>query len=120
MKMTIKNQRIVRAIRSIDKITIFLHICLIVFVKIRDNNLSTNKNYNFEFKQNFQQLKFENDFFNHIIDAHFVVVQIRNVINVFVILSKHAKLDMLRNFEKKNCYYVSFENRHLIVVSSHN
>ena len=120
MKLIFKNQRIVRTIKSIDKITISSHTCLIVFVKIRDQSLSTNRNYNFEFKQNFQQLEFEDDFFNHIIDAHLVVVQIRNVINVSIILSKHAKIDMLRVFEKKDCYHVSSDDRHLTAISSRN
>ena len=118
MKLILKSQRIVRTIRSVDKITISSHTCLVVFVKIRDQSLSTNKNYNFESKQNFQQLKFENDFFNHIIDVHLAVVQIRNVINVSIILSKHAKIDMLRDFEKKDCYHVSFDDRHLTAISS--
>ena len=120
MKLIFKNQRIVRTVKFVNKITISSHICLIVSVKIRDQSLSANKNYNFEFKQNFQQLEFEDDFFNHIIDAHLVVVQIRNAINKSVILSKHAKIDMLRDFEKKNCYHVSFDDRHLTVVSSRN
>ena len=120
MKLIFKSQRIVRTIRLIDKIIISSHTCLIVFVKIRDQNLSTNRDYNFESKQNFQQLKFENDFFNHIIDAHLVVVQIRNVINVLIILFKHAKIDILRDFEKKNCYHVSFDDKHLTAISFRN
>ena len=118
MKLTLKSQRIVRAIRSVDKIIISSHICLVVSVKIRDQSLSTNRNFNFEFKQNFQQLEFENDFFNHIIDVHLAIVQIRNVINVSIILSKHAKIDMLRDFEKKDCYHVFFDDRHLTAISS--
>ena len=118
MKLIFKNQRIVRAIKLIDKIIISSHTCLVVSVKIRDQNLSTDRDYNFESKQNFQQLELENDFFNHIIDVHFAVVQIRNVINVSIILSKHAKIDMLRDFEKKNCYHVFFDDKHLTTISS--
>ena len=118
MKLILKSQRIVRAVRSVDKITISSHTCLVVFVKIRDQSLSTNRNYSFESKQNFQQLEFEDDFFNHITDAHLVVVQIRNVINVSIILSKHAKIDMLRDFEKKDCYHVSSDDKHLTAISS--
>ena len=120
MKLIFKNQRIVQTIILIDKIIISSHICLIVSVKIRDQSLSTNKDYNFESKQNFQQLEFEDDFFNHIIDVHFVVVQIRNVINVSIILFKHAKIDILRDFEKKDCYHVSFDDKHLTTISSRN
>ena len=120
MKLIFKSQRIVRAVRSVDKITISSHTCLVVSVKIRDQNLSADRNYNFEFKQNFQQLEFEDDFFNHIIDAHLVVVQIRNVINVSIILSKHAKIDMLRDFEKKDCYHVFSDDRHLTAISFRN
>ena len=46
MKLTFKDQRIVRTIKSINKIIISFHICLTILVKIRDNDLSTNKDYN--------------------------------------------------------------------------
>ena len=118
MKLIFKNQRIVRAVRSVGKITISSHTCLAVSVKIRDQSLSADRDYSFESKQDFQQLGFEGGFFNHITDVHFAVVQIRNVINVSVILSKHAKIDMLRDFEEEGCYHVSSDDRHLAAISS--
>ena len=36
MKLIFKSQRVVRTIKSINKITISSHTCLVVFVKIRD------------------------------------------------------------------------------------
>ena len=62
MNIVFKNHRIIRVVRSIDFIIISIHICMTVFVKIRECNLSKNRDYNFEFKQNFQILN-SNSFF---------------------------------------------------------
>ena len=115
-----KNQRITNAIRSINQIIISFHFNLTISIKIREINLSINRDYNFDFKQNFQQLNLEKDFFNHVIDAHLIIVSIRNVINKSIILSKYTKIDMLYNFDEKKYYMTSFDNRHLTIVSSCN
>ena len=69
MNIVFKNHRIIRVVRSIDFIIISIHTCMTVLVKIRECNLSKNRDYNFEFKQNFQALNSERNFFNHITDA---------------------------------------------------
>ena len=118
MNIVFKNFRIIRVVRSIDFLIISIHICMTVLVKIRECNLSKDRDYNFEFKQNFQVLNSEKNFFNHITDVQIIVVQIRNVNNKSYILFKNVKINMLRNYEEKNCYNTSSNNRHFAIVFS--
>ena len=45
-----------------------------------------------------------------------MIVQVRNATNKLYILSKNAKIDMLRDFEKENYYNVLSNDRHLTAV----
>ena len=96
-----KNHRIIRAVRSIILITISSHIYMTIFIKIRDNNLFENRDYSFESKQDFQILNSKNEFFNHITNVNVFVVQIQNVSNKSYFLFKNAKVNMLRDYERK-------------------
>ena len=112
-----KERRIFRAIKNANQLTIFAYFCVFVSVKIKKNILSLNRNYFFYFKQNFVALKSKDSFFNYIIDANIVVVQIRNILNRSYVLSKNAKIDMLRDFEKKECYLAASKNCYRTVSS---
>ena len=101
MNIVFKNHRIIRVVRFVIFVIISSHICMTIFIKIRDNRLSKNRDYNFDFKQNFQILKSKFFFFNHIINVQIIVIQIRNVNNKSYILFKNIKINMLRNYEKK-------------------
>ena len=74
INIVFKNHRIIRVVRSIDFIIISTHICMTVLVKIRECSLSKNRDYSFEFKQNFQILNSKENFFNHITNAQIIVV----------------------------------------------
>ena len=45
------------------------------------------------------------------------MIQMRNVINEIIVILRHAKLNRILNYEKKNCYQTSSKNVHLIVKS---
>ena len=92
--------RVDRAIRFLEQFTISFHIHMIVSMKIRDQILSIDRNYFFHSKKN---VRFEtkNDFFVHIIDVNIIVVQMKNVIDVSIIISRNSKLNKLQNYEKK-------------------
>ena len=47
-----------------------------------------------------------------------MIVQVRNVINKLYILLKNVKIDILRDFEKKDCYNILSNNRYLTIVFS--
>ena len=42
----------------------------------------------------------------------------KNVIDVLIIISRNSKLNKLQNYEEKNCYFASSNDRYLIVKSS--
>ena len=120
MNIVFKSHRITRVVRFAILVIISPHICMTVSIKIRGNSLSKDRDYSFESKQNFQALGSEGGFFNHVTNAHIVVVQVRNASNKAYILFKNVKIGMLRNYEEKGCYIASSEDRHLVVVFSRN
>ena len=79
---------------------------MFILIKIKKNNLSTNRDYFFHSKKIFKKFDLKNFFFNYITNANIVVVQIRNILNRFCILLKNVKVDMFRDFKKKMLFNV--------------
>ena len=102
INITAKKRRIIRTVKNTAQLTILAHFCIFVFVKIKSENLFFDRDYFFHSKKNFKNLKSKKDFFNHITNANIVIVQIRNIFNRSYILFKNAKINMFRDFEKKN------------------
>ena len=98
-----RDKRMNRIVKFLKQLIIFSHTHMIVFVKIREQILSTNRDYFFYSLEN-NRLKTENDFFIHIFDVNFIVVQIRNSTNQSIIISRNSKLDKLNDYDEKNCF----------------
>lgn len=112
------DSRVDRAIRVLKQLVISSHTHMIISVKIREQILSSNRDYSFNAKKD-SRFDVENDFFAHITNAHIVTVQVRNVINQSITISKNAHLDKLQDYdEEEECFFVVFENRHLTVKST--
>ena len=120
MNVISKNQRIIRAVRFAALFIIFSHFNMTISIKIRGSALLDDRDYNFKSKSDFKQLRLEEEFFNHIIDAHVMIVQIRNITTKTIILFKNVKVETLQNFNEEKCYHVVFENKHLTAISSFN
>ena len=71
-----KEQRITRSIRATVMIVVSSHAFMIMSVRIRNDRLSKNRDYSFESKNDFQQLKLEENFFNHVVDVNVTTIQI--------------------------------------------
>ena len=115
--MISREQRIDRVLRTVVVVIVSSHSCAIVSVKLRDNALFIDRDYNFCLKSN-QMLKQENDFFAVIIDFNSMTVQIRNVNNQSYRISRNLKIDNFRDFEKKDCYAINVDDNHLAMMSS--
>ena len=68
-----RDKRMNRIVKFLKQLIIFSHIHMTVFVKIREQTLSTNRDYFFHSLEN-SRLKTKNDFFVYIIDVNFIVV----------------------------------------------
>ena len=75
-----RDNRINRVVRLLKQITILSHFYIAISIKFREQALSANKDYFFHSQEN-SRLRAKDGFFEHVIDAHLVVVQIRNFIN---------------------------------------
>ena len=111
-----RNQRIDKILRIIVVVIVSFHFCVTMSIKLRDNALSIDRDYNFCFKSN-QMLKQENDFFVIIIDFNSMTMQIRNVNDQSYRVSRNLKIDNFRDFEKKDCYLVNVDDNHLATMS---
>ena len=94
INIIIKKKQIFCIVKNVVQLIIFVYFCIFVFIKIKNENLFLNKNYLFYAKQKFKNLKSKNNFFNHITNVNFVVIQIRNIINQLYILFKNVKIDL--------------------------
>ena len=115
LSMTFREQRIDKVLRTIVTVIVSFHSCVIVSIKLRDNALLIDRDYNFCFKSN-QMLKQENDFFVIIIDSNSMTIQIQNVNNQFYRISRNLKIDNLRDFEKKDCYVINVDDSYLVTM----
>ena len=75
-----RDNRINCVVRLLKQITISSHFYITISIKFREQTLLTNRNYFFHSQENLR-LRVEDNFFEHVIDAHLIVVQIRNFIN---------------------------------------
>ena len=90
-----------------------------IFVKYKDNVLSTDRDYNFSFKS-FKALSVENKFFVYIMFINVVAIQMKNALNTFFVVFKNMKMNDLHDYEEKDCYIINIDDRYLVVVSASN
>ena len=109
-----KDQRIERNVRTLKQIQMLSHISMTISVKIREKDLSKNRDYLFESKT-FTVLSLNDDFLAHVISVNMMIVQIRNIFNEIFIVSKHFRVETLIDYAEEKCYVVFSENAHLAV-----
>ena len=117
VKLTIINRdtSIKRVTRFAVDVKISIRFNTIISFKLRDKSkLLFDRNFMFV-SQRIDRLKFDDDVFSHIIDAHTNVVMIQNVNDKNVFLSKNCRIKIIQNYKKKDCYLTSTKNIHFIV-----
>ena len=106
-----------RLIRTVFQTVISVEAIMTISIKLKKTKLFKNWNYNF-FSKNNRQLDSEKKNFAHIIHVKIKTVQIKNVSNKLFIISKNFKIDLFRDYTKKNCFLITSKNRHLIISSA--
>ena len=103
VKLTIINREssMKRIIRFVVDVKISTHFNTIIFFKLRDKSkLFFDRKFMFV-SQRIDRLKFDDDVFSHIINAHIDVVMIQNVNDKNVFLFKSCRIKIIQNYEKK-------------------
>ena len=106
-----KNERVKRTIRFLTIIIILFHSCAVVSIKYKNEKLSHNRDFMFNF-YNVDRLDVEKKIF-YIVNVNFCFVQIRNIIDKSIFIIKNERLNILMKYEKKNCYLTNLKIRHL-------
>ena len=89
-----KKTRIIRFVKSTIQFIIFVNFCIVVSIKTKNDKLFVDRDYFFHSKKDFRDLKSKKDFFNHITNANFNAIQMKNIFNQFYIFFKNVKIDM--------------------------
>ena len=109
-----KSERVKRAVRSLAIIIILFHLCAAVLMKYKDEKLSHDRDFMFNF-HDVDRFDVEKKMFSHIMNVNFCFVQIRNTTDKSVFIIKSERLNILMKYKEKDCYLVGSEIRHLIV-----
>ena len=96
---------------------ILARMIMTISVRIRDAKISKNRDYSFFSKTN-NMLRFKEKFFAYIMSSKITAVQVRNTTNRLYTILKNFKIEHLKDFNKKKCYLIASENRHLVINSS--
>ena len=107
-------KRVKRIIRAQTVTTILFHSVFVILIKFRDSKLLIDRNYMFN-SNSIERLEKKSDVFFYIVDVNFDVVQIRNVTNKSIFISKNERLDVFQKYEKKSCYLINSKHRHFAV-----
>jgi hypothetical protein len=113
-----KSQITNRVVRAIVKTMISSESIVTISIRIRERNLSENRDYSFFLKSQ-RQLSSENEFFNHVMRLKMIEMQVRNIAKISCVILKNFEIDSLHDYKKKETYHAAFKNKHLAITSAH-
>ena len=106
-----------RAARAAGGVRIPAHTAATIPFKLRGSTeLPIDRDFMF-IPQRLKQLGHDGGILSHIVDAHTIVMQMRNINEKNVLISKNARLDIIQKYEKKGCYFARSKNSHLTTNS---
>ena len=113
LSTTSKEISIKRIIICTLTITIFFHINIKVSIKLQKKESFFNRDYMFYSKRSLR-LNREEEIFFHIMDSNFSDILITNSSNELIKILKRSRLNLIKEFDEKNCYMIFLLNAHLI------
>jgi hypothetical protein len=113
-----KSQMTDRVVRAIVKTMISSESIVTIPIRIRERNLSKNRDYSF-FSKSQRQLSLESEFFNHVMRLKMIEMQVRNIAKISFVILKNFEIDSLHDYREKETYHATFEDRHLAIASAH-
>ena len=109
--ITSKKFFINRIVICVLTIVISAHINIKILKTLRKKSSLSDRDYMFHFDY-IARLKSEREIFSHIIDLEFSKVTVINSFVDFVIISKRTSLNVVKKFEKNECYIISKHDAH--------
>ena len=110
-----KKTSINRTIRASAQIIISIGEIMAVPIHVKNNQMSTDKDYSF-FSKIDRMLNSEKGFFAHVIETDLIAVQMKNTSAKSYIIFKNLKVNHFRDFEKEGCFLTTSQNRHLTIA----
>ena len=118
MTVILIKQKVNRMMRVFIKIIVSIHFNIMIFVRLRNHDLSKERDYMFLFYQQFSnRFKIKENVFSHIIDVNMCAVQVNNIFETLIIINKNFRLNIVHDYEKKDCYTLTINYDYLIVDS---
>ena len=107
-----KNDSIKRTIICTLISTIFLHISMKTLIKLRKRRKFSNRDYMFHFEQ-ISAFDRKKQIFLHILNAKFSKIIVNNNFNQTITFFRRFCLNVIKEFEKNECYLVFKHDAHL-------
>ncbi len=105
------NSRIRRIVHSKKSIVIFSNLIVNILTYLREKKLSSNKDFLFESNNNIftKSLIDFDELYIHVCDCNLAFIHVKNAFVKSVIILLKTRLELLTEYEKKECFQVKFE-----------
>ena len=113
--VTKNDVRVKRTIRTQIDVIIFAHSCSAISIKLREFKLS-NRDMLFN-SSHIKRLNKKNKVFAHLVNFNFFFVQVKNIIDQSIMITRNERLNTLNEYEKNDCYLADSKVRHLTTES---
>jgi hypothetical protein len=102
------NSRIKRIVHSKKSVIIFSNSVMSVSIYLREKKLSFNKNFLFESNHDVLTISLDDmsDLYTHVCDCNLIFVHVRNDLFKSVIISLRTRLELLIEYEEKECFQI--------------
>lgn len=115
-------EKIQRMIRVLSIIVVSTYFIMMIFTRLRSKSktkLSSDKDFMFtSYHQTSMRFDIDGDILNHMIDVNMCAMQVNNIFDDFVIITRNCRLSIVHEYEKKDCYAVTLEDAHFVVDRS--
>ncbi len=107
IKINLKsNSRIKRVVHSKELVIVSSNFVISILTYMREKKLSSNKDFLFKSNHDVVTIFLDdmNDLYTHVCDYNLVFVHVRNNLSKSMIISSRTRLELLIEYEKKECF----------------
>ena len=118
MKITFKRNKINKIVRVYNVIVVPSYLNIMISIRFRDKSeFFKDRDLMFMSTKLSDCLDFDDDVLNHIIDVNMCVVQANNTFDKSIIIIKNSRLNIVQEYEEKDCYAIFNDYDHLTAES---
>jgi hypothetical protein len=114
------NSRIRRIVYNKKSMTIFFNSIINISTYLREKKLSLNRDYLFESNHETLTTFLENtsELYTHVCDCNLAFVHVRNELFKSIIISLKTRLNLLTEYEKKECFHIESEYHEWVIIAN--